>query len=313
MGEVTGALGSLLSRSMSTLDSNGFSPWSPRSRPLSSFFVLAYVFTWTVWGVGLVLTDRPWRLDSEGLLPIALTVGSFGPTVAALVVTAHVAGRQGLGQLLRAVVRFKVRWWVYVLTFFLPPAILVGVFLLLGIPPAADLGLGLLVINAVVAMPISAVVGGVVFGMGPLGEELGWRGFALPRLLRGRGYISASVLLGLVWSAWHAPLALIADWRPASWSLFIVGYPLSLIAISVVLTVIWRWSNQSVALTILGHAVLNQVGFLATSQNAFDVVDLSQDRLFLAVIAVYAVIAAVFALGASYASRHVGPGLASGG
>jgi membrane protease YdiL (CAAX protease family) len=90
---------------------------------------------------------------------------------------------------------------------------------------------------------------------GPLGEELGWRGFALPKLLEKYSPLKASVLLGIVWGVWHLP-ALFVGGSPqegASIVFFIVGA----IIISVLSTWLYLNTGGSVLITTLLHLVIN--------------------------------------------------------
>ena len=81
---------------------------------------------------------------------------------------------------------------------------------------------------------------------GPLGEEPGWRGYALPGMLKQQGALAASLVLGVLWSAWHLPLGLVGD-------LTLYGSIHAVLA-AVVFTWLWQNSRGSVLLAILMHA-----------------------------------------------------------
>lgn len=157
-----------------------------RSRPFLLFLLLTFAFTWG----GVALLQLFGAADAWFLLPGA------GPSLAGLATAALVGGRAEVGRLLRRLTRWRVapRW--YVLVLLVVPALLLAVsaaaFALSGEafrPSVSGLALPLLVL--------------VAFIGGPLGEELGWRAFALPHLLTRIGWVPASVLLGLVWALWH--------------------------------------------------------------------------------------------------------------
>ncbi len=97
---------------------------------------------------------------------------------------------------------------------------------------------------------------------GPLGEELGWRGFMLPRLLRRMTPIGASLLVGLVWYLWHLPLYA-ADGNALS-ATFLVTYLAQLLALSLIYTWFFLRSGHSVLLAILLHTSSNYFQFLAS-------------------------------------------------
>ncbi|HEU6445817.1 MAG TPA: CPBP family intramembrane glutamic endopeptidase [Gaiellaceae bacterium] len=87
------------------------------------------------------------------------------------------------------------------------------------------------------------------------GEELGWRGFALPHLQAGRSALAASVVLGVAWGVWHLPLYLVgADLRPIG--LFAPWVVLT-VASSIVLTWMYNGTGGSLLIVVLFHAASN--------------------------------------------------------
>ncbi|MGL5908475.1 MAG: CPBP family glutamic-type intramembrane protease, partial [Phycicoccus sp.] len=180
-----------------------------RRRPVLTFVLLAYAISWTTWGLGLTRPDPPDSLSATEYLPF-LVVGSFGPSVAAVLAVALAGGRAAVAELLRSVVRARVGWRPYLVVFFALPLVAVGWMAALGFELTDGTEIGPLLVTVVLAAPINAVLG-LLGGVGPLGEELGWRGFALPRLVDRHGPWTASFGLGLVWAFWHAPLATFAD------------------------------------------------------------------------------------------------------
>jgi membrane protease YdiL (CAAX protease family) len=86
------------------------------------------------------------------------------------------------------------------------------------------------------------------FGLfqGPLAEELGWRGFLLPRLLSKYSPLLASVILGLVWAAWHINMF----FSPIS---TLVLFTASAVALSILMTVMFLYTRGSVLLAIVMH------------------------------------------------------------
>jgi uncharacterized protein len=90
---------------------------------------------------------------------------------------------------------------------------------------------------------------------GPLGEEPGWRGYALPRLEAAFGPVRASLLLGLLWTGWHLPLFLYPGWTSAPLWIYVVF----LTGQSVLLTYGANLDNFAVVAPIAMHAVFNTV------------------------------------------------------
>ena len=165
-----------------------------RRHPLLTFFGLAYGLTW--------LAAVPYAL---GLFPVPML--PCGPLLAALVVTPLVGGWPATRALLLRLVQWRAgaRW--YALALLLPlgvTAAAAAATVALGAPPAA---------LADLAGRLPALVPILVFNLlfplsGALGEEPGWRGFALPRLLAERSPLAATLILGALVAGWHAPLFL---------------------------------------------------------------------------------------------------------
>jgi uncharacterized protein len=218
--------------------------------PLATFFVLAIGVTWVVWvpralvGVGV--------LDSD--LVVALGRGwSWGPLVAAFLTAALVRGRRGARELWGRLTRVRVPavWYAVIL---LGPALLwcaaAGSAMLFG-ASLADLRPGALELGPIAFLPVLMVLT-LTDG---LGEEVGWRGYALPLLLTRYRAVTASLLLGVVWAAWHLPLA----WTDGA---TLDGAPVLFLFIdlpitAIVYTWVFRHTRGSAAVAALFHAALN--------------------------------------------------------
>jgi len=171
-------------------------------RAILAFFALAFAWSWTV---GF------WAQSTLGTSPISGTglamLSGFGPSFAALAIVARFNDRSGLREWVVKCLNWRINWGWYAVAFCLPPVIMLlalGVFGLMGgIIPASP---------AVGHIPLAMANFALVFVVGgPLGEEFGWRGFALPALAALLNWRVASVLLGLVWGLWHLPLFFMAN------------------------------------------------------------------------------------------------------
>ena len=200
------------------------------------FFVLAFAFAWFFW-IGYAI----------GKSPIPIFAG--GPLVAAFVVTAIVGGKRGLIEWASRIVRWRVHVVWYAVALLLPIAVtLVAVYanVALGAPtPQVSL------LTALPGLGITFLIFLVNPLGGPLGEEPGWRGFALPRMLRTQNAIVASLVLGVIWAAWHLPLFVTS----------IYGSPLprvsTIIAEAILYTWLFKHTCGSVLLAILFHASID--------------------------------------------------------
>lgn len=181
-------------------------PIGTRPSSMGLFIISAYALTWVLLGPWFYVFNvkydgelQPWML---AWVPFAF-FGGWGPTLAAVITVALTQGRSAVRQLIRSVTVWRVplRWYVLVTVF--PPAVTALSLLVV------DRGLGTLrdfdVGAAITATPLVYLV---ALPFGPLGEELGWRGFALPRLLSRYGPVIASLVLGVLWTFWHVPMML---------------------------------------------------------------------------------------------------------
>jgi membrane protease YdiL (CAAX protease family) len=159
-----------------------------RRHPLGAFVALAYALSWTVWIPGLL-----------GDLPVMIVVGAFGPAVAAGLVT-HWTGAS-VREWLRPLWHWRVPARFYLYALGLPVFLFVAMNVELAlIGEEVDLArLG----DAIPAY-LATFVAVALIGGGQ--EEPGWRGFALDRYQARHSPVVASLLLGLVWGAWHLPL-----------------------------------------------------------------------------------------------------------
>ncbi len=258
---------------------------SGRRRTLPAFFVLAYGISWASW--------LPLVASTRGFLPFPLpfavlwTLGGWGPTIAGLIAAGCFGGRAGLRSLLARTLYWRVAPAWYAVVLLLPAGIglaAIGANVLLGgpLPPFTLL--------APWYLPGLVLLGSLPSG--PLSEELGWRGFALPRMQEQQRPLGASLTLGLLWALWHLPLFFMEGTSQA-------GMPfLWFAAHGVAMTLLFTWVHNhtqgSLLMAILLHAAIN------TSFAVVPVVPtLTGDmRLYLLAIALtWAVAAAVTALG----------------
>lgn len=227
-----------------------------RQQPVWLYFALAYGISWSIWFVGYA-SGKSKSLEDFGTF---LFLGSFGPALAALLLTFLQGGMAKVRVFLMRFVLVRVKFGVYLATWFVFPAVIALGFLLLGFPFKSDPLLN--IATLVIAMPINGLLTAFL-SPGPLGEEPGWRGFALPQL-EPFGEWGSSLILGLLWAFWHLPIAVMfPGWRElftgqnvdlGSWLIF---YPLSVLALTVMLSKLWKWSGQSVFVCILFHGVVN--------------------------------------------------------
>jgi membrane protease YdiL (CAAX protease family) len=211
------------------------------------FFGGAYALAYLLWGLV--------ALDSAGLvrLPVSgtllLFIGGLGPALAAVGVTAAESGGPGVGALLKQAVRWRVRPVWYAAAFGLPALVVLG-----------GLGLGLALGEPLPPPPPGSAwltLPGMFVLLLLLGaiEELGWRGYALPRLQARFTPVRASLVLALLWGCWHAPQWFIPSTGQASFPF--PAFLLWVVALSVLYTWIYNVTGGSVLLVLFTHAAAN--------------------------------------------------------
>lgn len=219
-----------------------------REHPLVAYFVFAYGFSWLVELVLYAFLQAPTAL----VVPFI----TFGPMIAAVTMTALLEGRQGLGRLAGRIRLWRVsgRWYLVALVG-LPLAFLAGALAIPGVVASyTSVAPAAWVIEYAVVLTLGGVIGG------PLGEEPGWRGFALPRLQAQLGPLAATLLLGVLWAGWHFPQFLMPEWADQnggvtaeSVSVFVA----TVMAICVIMTWIFNHTRGSILLVMIAHSSVN--------------------------------------------------------
>jgi uncharacterized protein len=222
-----------------------------KDRPLVIYFVLAYAFSWAFM--------VPVALSAQGLIgikvPYALYyLASFGPALAAIVVTAFTQGFAGVTSLLKRLLKWRVGFRYYAFAILAPVGLFVVAVLLNRIVSGAWPDLGRL--GEVDYLPYLGVAGVLCLWLLTygLGEEIGWRGFALPHMQRGRPAALAAVLLGVLWACWHLPAFFFRDTYMA---MGLPGFGLFMVSMcfaSVVFAWLYNSTGGSLLLVVLFHA-----------------------------------------------------------
>ena len=243
-----------------------------KRHPLLAFFVLTFGLTW---GLGACFALFPAQLTAVfGKVSVTnplFIVAVYAPGISAIIVSGKIDGPAGVRRLLGGLLRWRIgiQWYV---------AIFVGIPMLSAIAMLLSAALartplmvdhwyrlfllgpsGQQIVRAAGAgglwSAILAILGSFLADPGPLGEELGWRGFALPRLLKDRSALSAGVILGVIWGVWHLPAFILAGTpqNNMSFPLFMIG----VVALSVLMTWAFKGTSGSVLAAALIHWTFN--------------------------------------------------------
>lgn len=236
-------------------------------KPLILFFALAYLIAWGTLGVLQIVAQQSGvesgvtlitLAESNQLTGLALTIPAwlvylltrlidFSFSIAGVVMIAVTAGRAGMFELWQRLTRWQIGWkW-----------------LVIGLLPIGLYGLATAVSGAIPSVTLTGeTIRTALFSLhagffvslflrGAFGEELGLRGFALPRLQEKTSPFWASMIIGVLWGAWHLPVLLGRD------VLSIVAFAILSLGLSFLFTLLFNGSGQSLIPVLLFHATQN--------------------------------------------------------
>lgn len=219
--------------------------WFKRHQ-VTTFFIISYVITWGIGVFAIMFPEQFIRLFGELNYwnPVAL-FAIAAPTISATILTAVWQGKAGLRELYSRLFRwrFGIQWYA---------------FIFLVIPLLGWLATQLGGANPVYELtdPVFAFLFALnLMYTGPLCEELGWRGYALPRLLRQFNPLVASLILGLFWGVWHLPSFYISSVVQSGLSL--PAFLLFGLFTSILMTWIFQHTGGSVLAAVLFHYTIN--------------------------------------------------------
>jgi uncharacterized protein len=266
---------------------------------LPVYVFIAFLWSWA-WWIPATLSFNGALSLSVSWLPL-LMIGAPGPSISAIALTFALDGTEGLKNLLRKFLIWRVSFAWYLFALFAPSALLIcaiAIYTLRG----GSLGR---IDWANWPMLLSAIALALPFG--PICEELGWRGYLLPGLQRSYSPLLSGVILGAIWMLWHTPLFWLpggaAISGPAVTVSAVLWYLAYLIGWSILFTWMYNNTHGSVLLAVLLHGSLNAGSVLTL----FPDLPFSTWRslLFLTVIPLAAVIVALTLLfGSKRLSKH---------
>lgn len=232
----------------------GVTSWI-KQHPLLAYLALAFGLTWPLMGAEV--------LGSWGFIPFRLTLTgaglwltlplAYGPTLAALLVTGITSGRSGIRTLLSRLLIWRVGWRWYGATLLLPGLIAGGAISLYAVRRGAPVELPALGWEMVL-LPVALVVRGLFNG-----EEIGWRGFALPYLQQRWPALTASLLLGVIWALFHLPIFFVhgPSVLGSQNSMNPFAFLVEVLAGSILITWLLNNTRGSLLIAYLYHAAVN--------------------------------------------------------
>lgn len=232
-----------------------------KKNPLLFFFLFSFIISWILWIPLLYghfkLGWTSWEGDSWTNYKTHLgLLGSLGPAISAIIMTGFIEGKTSTKALLKRAVQWRVNilWWAISLYSWWLICTLLAI--VLDLKSIQDITLGF--VFSLINIPAMIFVLQMPLLIGMFGEELGWRGFALPKLLEKFDPLVASLILALPWILWHAPLLVFQEWRGEMPLLnFLIQYVVLIVPLTLIFTWFFQKTKGSVLLAIILHKSFN--------------------------------------------------------
>lgn len=207
---------------------------------LLKFFLLTFAVTWAFYFAA--------SAASPGLRGPLFLLGVIAPSLVALALTAWSEGSAGVRALLGRILRWRVgvRWYVFAVGYV--AAVKLAVALVHRVATGAWPRFGETPLYVMAAVIVTST-------WVQAGEEIGWRGYALPRMAERIGLAPASLLLGVIWAVWHLPLFFFPESDTFGQSFPV--YLLQVVALSVAMAWLYWKTGGSLLLVMVMHAAIN--------------------------------------------------------
>ena len=228
-------------------------PYGHQSRnDLLIFFLLTFIIAWLLWLAGIVIF-RAIISNSSALAPangLVFLFGTLSPALVAIILTKRSVGNRGLNSFFKHLFQFRVNTRLYLFAFLFIAVIKLLAALIYRIaigvwPQFGNESWFTMIFATFISMWVQA------------GEEIGWRGYSLPRLTEKFGLAVSSIILGIIWAVWHLPLFFIEglDTYRQSFPMYL----LQVVGISVTMAWLFWKSKGSILPVMLFHAAVNNI------------------------------------------------------
>ncbi|MCF0064589.1 CPBP family intramembrane metalloprotease [Dyadobacter chenwenxiniae] len=220
-----------------------------------AFLLFTFIWSWLNWGIALYYLKTDSVEDGMTYFISFFFIGAYGPTLAAIITTAFFEGSSALRALLKRLFIWRASPKVYLAVFALPIIFMFSGIYLYHLFVGS---IGNVSLSKVALIP--SIIGYSLFA-GPMGEELGWRGYLLPKLLESHSSTKSSIVIGFIWVTWHIPLFFGPTGALISYGditfLNVSVYLLATICLSYLFTYLSSIANGSVLIAILTHLSVN--------------------------------------------------------
>ena len=219
-------------------------------RSLLTYFLLTFIISWSFFIIAAIISRNANSLDS-GFSPIGYfiyLIGVFAPALVAVFLSWREQGKAGVLALLSKILKAPayLGWYLFAVGYFVAIKLLAAVVYRIATDRWPLFGHETFYI----------IIAGIIFSTpAQAGEEVGWRGFALPRMADRIGLAGASIILGIIWASWHLPFFFFYGVDKYGQSFPV--YLLSVVAISIAMAWLYWRTKGSLLLTMLMHAAIN--------------------------------------------------------
>lgn len=224
--------------------------WCGR-HPVLAYVIICFGFSWGLWSLMI--------LSSHGMLPFRFPtspLGAFGPAVGAIVVTGFSRGRSGARQLLAGLRQWRERGALYLFCT-LSTAVMYALAIAAWSLTHRSESFAIQNLDRwTLVFPLALYI--LILG-GPLTEEIGWRGFLLPILLRRMGSLRASLFVGVIWASWHLPDFWLEGAAQKGSS--IAFFAVTVLILSVIYTWVYNKTHGSLFVAVFYHFWINMTSF----------------------------------------------------
>jgi len=215
----------------------------------AKFFIMTYILSWSIW-VSLLLGSSQ---ISEGLSNIIRLFGILMPAMSATALTAYYSSGLGVKQLFSRLKVWRVsgKWWLAGIVVYPVLLVIAGLLYNLFAPQKAI---------SILPIEIVSLTANIIFlSIAAIGEEVGWRGVALPALQKKYSPITSSLVLGLLWSAWHLPFWLLIGTLSQFGSFYFIMNFLFIVPTTFFITWFFNNTQGSILLPLVFHVAFNVV------------------------------------------------------
>ncbi len=217
-----------------------------KKHPVASFYILAFVISWSSY--------LPQVAYSYGLFPfqniLFFVIGGLGPTIAAIIMMLVLRGKNGVRELFAPLAKWRVGIVWYIVALFLNAVVW---FVVIALPNGVSLDMEK-VAPWFMLLPLF-----LINMFMNVWEEIGWRGFALPKLQFKYTALASSLIVGVMWGLWHLPLLIMKDYPMSNYPL--IPFFIGVIASSVIYTWIYNNTEGSLLIVTILHASGNMTGY----------------------------------------------------